>query len=430
MPQEITTNQTTEMLSDEKILKDPTSVEAYADRLMDDLFQDVERVIEGGTKLPSDPVQPEFVSLKSIKVPQIILPPMSRREDQSEDSAISPDVNLRDASAEKSSQSFDRILLGVAFSSLLVTALLWLATRGGLSRIFAPAPVAVPVATPLDAQTQANIQFADYIERSLKAIEQNTPENIPLLPTFPVTPPVQNLQTVPVPSTPTVSGAETNNLISAINRVEEAIREASKQTASLSNQVMRTIQQNPAQPQAKTPTPGGQTSGGLPASPTTAQAPAAETQNTTASEATSAESEAAPQTEAQTTTASAPEPQAETPVATAPAPEPEPAPEPAPPPATTAREIPQPQLPQTTAAVEATPSASSPAPAATVHTLVGILELGERSAALFEVNGVARRVYVGENVAGSGWTLVEVANQEAIIRRNGEVITIYVGQQF
>ena len=306
MPQETTTNQTTSALAEEQILKDPTSVEAYADRLMDDLFQDVERVIEGGTKLPSDPVQPEFVSLKSIKVPQIILPPMSRREAQSEDSAISPDVNLRDASAEKSSQSFDRILLGVAFSSLLVTALLWLATRGGLSRIFAPAPVAVPVATPLDAQTQANIQFADYIERSLKAIEQNTPENIPLLPTFPVTPPVQNLQTVPVPSTPTVGGTETNNLISAINRVEEAIREASKQTASLSNQVMRTIQQNPAQPQAKTPTPGGQTSGGLPATPTTA-APATETQNTTASETTSAESEAAPQTEAQTTTASAPE---------------------------------------------------------------------------------------------------------------------------
>jgi hypothetical protein len=58
------------------------------------------------------------------------------------------------------------------------------------------------------------------------------------------------------------------------------------------------------------------------------------------------------------------------------------------------------------------------------------LELGDRSAALFEVNGVARRVYVGESIAASGWTLVEVVNQEAVIRRNGEVLTIYVGQQF
>ena len=65
-----------------------------------------------------------------------------------------------------------------------------------------------------------------------------------------------------------------------------------------------------------------------------------------------------------------------------------------------------------------------------INTLVGILELGERSAALFEIDGVARRIYVGENIGGSGWTLVEVVNQEAVVRRNGEVRSVFVGQQF
>ncbi len=61
---------------------------------------------------------------------------------------------------------------------------------------------------------------------------------------------------------------------------------------------------------------------------------------------------------------------------------------------------------------------------------MGTLELGDRSAALFEINGVARRIYVGETIGASGWSLVEVVNQQAVIRRNGEVKTIFVGQQF
>ena len=64
------------------------------------------------------------------------------------------------------------------------------------------------------------------------------------------------------------------------------------------------------------------------------------------------------------------------------------------------------------------------------HLLVGVLELGDRSAALFEINGQTQRVYVGETIGTSGWTLVSVDNQEAIVRRNGDVRSIYVGQQF
>jgi Tfp pilus assembly protein PilP len=61
---------------------------------------------------------------------------------------------------------------------------------------------------------------------------------------------------------------------------------------------------------------------------------------------------------------------------------------------------------------------------------VGLLELGNRSAALFEINGITQRINIGETIGTSGWTLVSVANQEAVVRRNGEVRSVYVGQKF
>ena len=65
---------------------------------------------------------------------------------------------------------------------------------------------------------------------------------------------------------------------------------------------------------------------------------------------------------------------------------------------------------------------------APTHTLEGLLELGDKSAALFKIDGVTRRIDVGESIGSSGWTLVEVSKGEAVVRRNGEVRSIYTGQ--
>jgi hypothetical protein len=97
-----------------------------------------------------------------------------------------------------------------------------------------------------------------------------------------------------------------------------------------------------------------------------------------------------------------------------------------------------PKLPTATAPE---PKPATPAPASNVqvavaptnpisHTLEGLLELGDKSAALFKINGLTRRIEIGEGIGTSGWTLVEVANGEAVIRRNGEVRSIYAGQDF
>ncbi|WP_414529237.1 hypothetical protein [Nodularia chucula] len=74
--------------------------------------------------------------------------------------------------------------------------------------------------------------------------------------------------------------------------------------------------------------------------------------------------------------------------------------------------------------------ASLPVPVTSpTHTLAGLLELGDKSAALFENEGVTRRVHIGESVGATGWTLVDIANGEAIVRRNGEVRSIFAGQK-
>ncbi|MBE9050607.1 hypothetical protein IQ243_09310 [Nostocales cyanobacterium LEGE 11386] len=72
-----------------------------------------------------------------------------------------------------------------------------------------------------------------------------------------------------------------------------------------------------------------------------------------------------------------------------------------------------------------------PSSVATVadHTLEGLLELGDKSAALFQIEGVSRRINMGESIGSSGWTLVDVSNGEVIVRRNGEVKSIYAGQK-
>jgi len=64
------------------------------------------------------------------------------------------------------------------------------------------------------------------------------------------------------------------------------------------------------------------------------------------------------------------------------------------------------------------------------QTLIGVLELGDRSTALINTNGVPRRVQVGEELGSGGWFLLKVADQKAIIQRKGELRSIYVGQKF
>lgn len=63
-------------------------------------------------------------------------------------------------------------------------------------------------------------------------------------------------------------------------------------------------------------------------------------------------------------------------------------------------------------------------------TLVGLLESGDRSSALFKMNDTTRRIEPGKVIGTSGWTLVSVQNQQAIVYANGKTRSLEVGQGF
>jgi hypothetical protein len=62
--------------------------------------------------------------------------------------------------------------------------------------------------------------------------------------------------------------------------------------------------------------------------------------------------------------------------------------------------------------------------------LVGLLESGDRSSALFKINGTTRRISLGEPIGASGWMLLAVQNQQAIVSTGGETRSLDVGNQF
>lgn len=62
------------------------------------------------------------------------------------------------------------------------------------------------------------------------------------------------------------------------------------------------------------------------------------------------------------------------------------------------------------------------------NTLVGVMELGERSAALFDNQGITTRIGTGEFI--NGWTVIGVQNQQVILSRNGKTKVLEVGQSF
>lgn len=62
------------------------------------------------------------------------------------------------------------------------------------------------------------------------------------------------------------------------------------------------------------------------------------------------------------------------------------------------------------------------------NTLVGVMDLGDRSSALFDNKGITMRISPGEFI--NGWTLVEVGSQQVILSRNGQTKVLEVGQSF
>jgi hypothetical protein len=323
-------------------------VESYADSLMDDLFEEVDQILERGVTVPAEPAKPEFVSLQPLSIPRLIMPSMLMP--RSSELTVAPtDTELAElveaatstAPPQGTGSSVDRLLLFAAFASIVATGLLWwFVFREKTAQV-----VTTPDATAQSAaqlKAQEDTQFLHYVQRSLEAIDRRT-ETSRVASAPQGTAPGGNLPSVSVPgsSTPAASNPPT-----VLERVYIPVYQPPQTLYPAPNPAL--INPTAINPTAMNPAPVAP----APAIPAPAAAPANGT----------------------------------------------------------------------------TPNiAAAPVMA---HVLVGIMQLGDRSAALFEINSVAQRVYIGESIGTSGWTLVSVSNQEAIVRRNGEVRSIYVGQQF
>ncbi|MCU0552374.1 MAG: hypothetical protein MUC48_23835 [Leptolyngbya sp. Prado105] len=158
-------------------------VDSYADRLMDDLFEDVEDLLSGSVP-PPEPVrarpqkQPEIVmptAISSIVArPTVSMPSLP----QWSPAAAMPEMDELIA-AEPIQPQNNRLLkfLTIAFGLTAVAAAsLWLIQRGTFQRLFAVAtqePTAIATSTPLKTPAKdTNAQFAKYMQRSLENLDR------------------------------------------------------------------------------------------------------------------------------------------------------------------------------------------------------------------------------------------------------------------
>ncbi|NJP08921.1 MAG: hypothetical protein HC866_05075 [Leptolyngbyaceae cyanobacterium RU_5_1] len=335
--------------------------ESYADRLMDDLFEDVDKLLDQDAPRPTEPIPVEEPLSEPTppppvdRLPQPVLPLAPRSESPFPSQPVEPEVERALAKVPSSntatdiaagmaaklaaplerfrqlSGAYDRLLLVACCASVIVPTAIWLIHK------YAQRP---PVAAMPSSQTAASSAaqppnpFADYMLRSLNTLDRRSHQGVSQDPAGTSGDP--NLPTVTVPKAAT---SPPPRVSTGLERVYVPVYQ---------------LPPNLAPPAAGT--------------------------------------------------------------AIAPLPNLSPAVKPkAVKPKNSAKKSP---FPPSTAASDVT------------RRLAGVLDQGDRSVALFETNGITQRYEIGESIGSSGWTLVEVAQNQAIIRRNGEVRSVFVGQSF
>jgi hypothetical protein len=337
----------------------PGSLNEYADGLMDDLFEEVEKVLERGAIAPLEPPRPQpRPRSQPISVPFVSQPPVGlataiadrQAQWQGDDGT---DTLMRQAQAplatlptQPARTLFDRFLIAATCTSAIAALAVWAVTQGWGSRLWAgsnsPSASSVPGAPAAPVETTS--PFAQYMQRALAAIDRvaaNSPTGIPAnLPTAPTSAPtplssLSRLPLAPLPSVPLAANNSSQTGIQAAtqNELNQILTRLSNVLERLNLSVNRTAPAPLSQIQIRP-------------MPTTGSAPVAAV------------------------------------------------------------------------------------PAALQRTLTGVYQAQDptQSVVLFEMNGVTQRYYVGESIGTSGWSLIEVAKNSAVFRRNGEVLTVEQGQ--
>lgn len=188
-------------------LPEPFQVDSYADRLMDDLFDDVERLLEGAVP-PSEPVRVEAPPKPKLDIiPPAFSPGLLSTPNlpkwKPEDNLTLPELGelARSKPPEPTRSTFDRLLVFAGCTSLVAALAVWLTTQGIVNRVlsaFTPTPTVAPTTVAQAPQAvNADQQFAEYVQRSLEAIDRKAATGKPVE-GLPIAPYKSNLPTVPV----------------------------------------------------------------------------------------------------------------------------------------------------------------------------------------------------------------------------------------
>ena len=190
------------------------TINADADKLMDELFLEIDRMLDGYSKLPTSPVQPEYLSLPPAQGTQMTLPltvtalqeQLNQQPSNPPNACLAPvekdtGVAYSDKSlpqAVDSPRLFDKLLLGAVFGFMAATLSVWLASQYWLNRLLSQNPPSSPVAEKTQI-SKSDAEFIDYMHRSIAAIDRKTTASIQQARATGVQP-SSNLPPVPAPS--------------------------------------------------------------------------------------------------------------------------------------------------------------------------------------------------------------------------------------
>jgi hypothetical protein len=419
---EATTHLVISEASEDLIVSEPWTIETYAEGLIDDLFTDIDDILDGNGRRRSQTVRTEYTPTEKVMVtvPEVVLSPDEEQTAASDRTVeiVSPPpqpptavrlivkppaVTAITPKTEQKKDGWGKMLVVGITASLGTVGLLYL-IQSELVRNLAAKTPQTPKTENLQATADPEKDLVNYMLQALAVIDQQQNNyQTPIRPTFAVNNlPVNYSQTtaLALPSTPSVGTLPpplTANNLPPVPSQALAVNNLQ----AVPSQTTNVVNPSFSIPVYQAPTPMRYPIPFVPPIPNRVSP-----LNNLSKPA---------KTEQPKVTAVKPSLPTTQPVANN---------QPirsAPPKLPT---LPNPPKTTTEVATQATPV--QPKISA---ELEGLLELGDKSAALFKVDGISRRIIIGEGIGGTGWTLVEVTKGEAVIRRNGEVRSIFVGQK-
>ncbi|NEQ26650.1 MAG: hypothetical protein F6K28_48015 [Microcoleus sp. SIO2G3] len=390
--------------SQELIASEPWSIETYADSLMDELFAEIDRILDGNDNLPSQTaLQEDIRQVQTVTVPEIVVPETQlrpiRKVAQARNNPLStlvvgtPAVRRQASKSSQKSQRTNSIVLWVAVTiGLAAASILWVFNSGLLNRLVSKSlqqSLLQPQAqSPLPTKAQIEADLVNYMLGALSVIDRQEAKSSLRSASSANQTALAYITPQPVGKLPAPVGA--NNTSSAPSYSTRVVE-----------RIYIPVYQAP-QPMRYAPPPTADT----PNSATVSESSLGKASklDVKTTQPVSVQALAAVRPELKPVPSSAVSPKLATDAAASPS---------------VVSEN------QEVASTVTTRDVTAPS-----HTLEKLFELGNKSAALFKIDGVTRRVEVGEAIGASGWTLVKIAKGEVTIRRNGEVRSIYIGQTF